>query len=128
LLKYILIINLLTCYSLANFNPFFNEEPKKVEVPLQAVEKPKVIIKEKVVYKKPVEKAKPIQAEYLGFISYKKNRFALINAEDRNFIVKNKDEISIGENIIKIINITDRVIKIKNKSTIQYINFSYKSR
>jgi hypothetical protein len=135
LFKYILFINILMLNLLANFNPFFVEEKKKVEVePKKEIEKqvikPKVIIKKVPIKVKKKEKPKPKQldADYIGYISYNGNNLAIITIGDKKFIVKRKDKLYVKDTIIHILSIDERVIKIKNDKSIQYISFSYKSK
>jgi hypothetical protein len=125
----IFIISICYCFSLANFNPFFIEESIK-EIKLKTI-KPKIEVKEKIVYikskpkiKKPKKIIPDLKINYLGFISYKKKTFALIEINKKKLIIKKYDKLSINNKIIKIISISDRLITIKNSNKIQYINFS----
>lgn len=104
----------------ASYNPFFSDTPKK-EVKQEPV---KTIVKE-VRVKKPIPKRQNAKITYFGFIESIKGKFALINFEDKNIIIRKNDSLYIGEQIFKVKKITSNSILLKDRySRPQMVYFS----
>ena len=93
----------------ASYNPFFQET--KVFIPkqqnIQKSTKP-------IVYK-PKPTRKNIQMTYFGFIHSKKGKFALVNFQNKNIIIRVNDSLYIDEQIFKIDKITSNYILLKDR-------------
>jgi hypothetical protein len=116
--KIFIIFFILPTLIYAAYNPFFsdNTQPKKEEK------------KEKVIYE---VKEKPIRTDikisYYGFVESDKGKFALINFDGKNIVLKQKDSIYIGEKVVKVVKLSSNYIVIKDgHNTPQTIYFSSK--
>lgn len=99
----------------AAYNPFFNnKQPKEVQSS-QAIEKhqePKVIIKE-ISIPKP---QRDIKMRYFGFVESSKGRFALVNFDKKNIVLKENDQLNINEWAFNILKITSNYILLTDKA------------
>ena len=117
-MKYILLLSIYYVTIFASYNPFFQEvksEPKK------QVSK-KVITN--TIYK-PRPSRKNIQMSYFGYIHTKKGKFALVNFQNQNIIIKSNDSLYIDEQIFKIKKVTSNYILLKDRyGRLQTVYFS----
>ena len=114
------IFFILPTFIYAAYNPFFSDEsapkPKEPEV--------------KVVYKEP--KPKPIRTNitisYFGFVESNKGKFALVNIGGKNIVLKQKDSLYIGEQVVQVVKLSSNYIVLKDGyNTPQTIYFSSKA-
>jgi len=104
----------------ASYNPFF-EENRQNKIQTFTTTK-------KVIYHKSKPKRKNINISYFGFIDSKKGKFALVNFQNQNIVVKKGDSLYLNEQIFKIIKITSSFILVKDRyNRPQSIYFSSKS-
>ena len=114
------IFFILPTFIYAAYNPFFSD----ISAPKQKKEQ-----EVKIVYKKP--EPKPIRTDikisYFGFIESNKGKFALVNIGGKNIVLKQKDSIYIGEQVVKVVKLSSNYIVLKDGyNTPQTIYFSSK--
>ncbi|MEA1955297.1 MAG: hypothetical protein U9N02_02245 [Campylobacterota bacterium] len=115
----IFILYILSVTIYASYNPFF-QETTKPKVQKQIFE-----TNTKKVYIKPKPKRKNINITYFGFIESKKGKFALVNFQNKNIVIRRNDSLYIDEQIFKIKKITSNYILIKDRySRLQTVYFS----
>jgi len=115
----ILIIIILYVEIFASYNPFFQEI--KVSVP----KKQNIHKTTKTIVYKPKPTRKNIQMTYFGFIHSKKGKFALVNFQNKNIIIRANDSLYIDEQIFKINKITSNYILLKDRyNRFQTVYFS----
>lgn len=103
----------------ASYNPFFNntESPKRKE------SETKIIIQQP----KPDIKRTDIQVSYFGFVESDKGKFALVKINGKNIVLKQKDSVYIGEQVVEVINLSSNYIILKDGDNApQTIYFSSK--
>jgi len=104
----IFFIIISTSMLFASYNPFFSGAKE--------IQTTKTISKQQtktIVYKK--QKRENLKIIYFGFVESKKGRFALINFQGKNIVIKTKDSLYTDENIYKIIKITSNLIVLKDR-------------
>ena len=106
----------------ASYNPFFQEDkPLKKQVHTFTQTK-------KVKTYKAKPKRKNIDISYFGFIHSNKGKFALINFQNQNIVIKKGDSLYTNEQIFKVSNITSNYIVVKDRyNRPQSIYFSSKA-
>ena len=70
----------------------------------------------KIIYKKPEinPKRTKITIVYFGFIESKNGKFALVKIKGKNIVLKQKDSIYIGEQVVKVIKLASNYIVLKD--------------
>jgi len=103
----------------ASYNPFF----KDIQTPAQIKKKPKVVY----LRAKPKPKRTDIDITYFGYIESKKGKFALISINKKNIVVKQKDSVYLGEQVVKVVKLSSNYIILKDGiNTPQTVYFSSK--
>ena len=115
------ILIILPTFIYAAYNPFFSDKnapkPKAPEV--------KVIIQKVKPKPKPIPTRQNANIAYIGFIESKKGKFALVNFDGKNIVIRKKDSLYLGERIFRVFKITSNSILIKDRySRSQTIYFS----
>ena len=105
----ILIFILSTTAIFASYNPFFEE----IKAPQKQIKVFKQT-KKNIVYK-PRPTRKNIVITYFGFIHSDKGKFALVNFQNKNIVIKKNDSLYIDEQIFKIKKITSNYILINDR-------------
>ncbi len=110
--KVFVIFAILPTFIYASYNPFFSDKtlPPKPVVQKQEV---KIIIQKP--KPKPIPKRQNIDMTYSGFIESTKGKFALVNFDGKNIVVKKDDSLYLNEKIFKISKITSNYILVSDK-------------
>ncbi|MCW8955019.1 MAG: hypothetical protein OQK48_08790 [Sulfurimonas sp.] len=113
------IFFILPTFIYAAYNPFFSD----TSAPKQKEPEVKIIYKEP----KPKPKRTDIKISYFGFIESNKGKFALVNIKGKNIVLKQKDSVYIGEQVVKVVKLSSNYIVLKDGyNTPQTIYFSSK--
>jgi len=123
-MQIIILLILTNILIFASYNPFFQDiKSTSITQSQKIIKKPK----KNIIYK-PRPTRKNIQLTYFGFIHSKKGRFALVNFQNQNIVIKKNDSLYDNANIFKIKKITSNYILINDKyHRTQTIYFSSKT-
>jgi hypothetical protein len=103
----------------ASYNPFFNN----IEAPTKKEQEVKIIVQKP----KPDIKRTDIQITYFGFVESDKGKFALVKINGKNIVLKQKDSVYIGEQVVEVISLSSNYIILKDGyNSPQTIYFSSK--
>lgn len=108
----------------AAYNPFFNVKPmKKQEEPIGEI---KTVQKQTQQLVKPqMKKKSDFKISYFGYLKTKKGSFALVEYENKTFVIKESDNIFLSSSKFKVVKIKTNAITLKREnSTYQNIYFS----
>jgi len=104
--KILSILLIIPTFIYASYNPFF----KDTQVPAHIKKKPKVIY----LRPKPKPKITDIDITYFGYIESKKGKFALISINKKSIVVKQKDSVYLGEQVVKVVKLSSNYIILKD--------------
>ncbi|MCF6339434.1 MAG: hypothetical protein L3J10_01620 [Sulfurimonas sp.] len=112
--KIFVILAILPTFIYASYNPFFSDKtlPPKPTVQKQEV---KIIIQKPKPKPKPIPTRQNINMTYSGFIESTKGKFALVNFDEKNIVIKKNDSLYLNEKIFKITKITSNYILVSDK-------------
>jgi len=111
--KIFVIFAILPTFIYASYNPFFSDKtlpPKPVKK-----QEVKIIIQKPKPKPKPIPKRQNIKMTYSGFIESTKGKFALVNFNGKNIVIKKDDSLYLNEKIFKIFKITSNYILIQDR-------------
>lgn len=108
----------------ALYNPFFTDLKK---------EKPITASQTKIIYKnyipKPKKKRQSLKITYFGFVESTKGKFALVNFNEKNIVIKKGNSLYLDDEVFKVVNITSNNIIFKDKySRVETVYFSSENR
>lgn len=103
----------------ANYNPFFSEPVKKVE------KSPPTLPKQPVqIVQKPSELS--VDAIYYGFVQTNRTNYALLESNNRSFVIGEGDSFYVDNQKIDIVRISSNQVLIRGANRYKTIYFSRK--
>lgn len=103
----------------SSYNPFFSDPT--AEQPQKKVE-PTPIAQQRI---KAIPDRKTLTMTYFGFVESQKGKFALVNLNEKNIIIRKDDSLYLDERILKVVKITSNYILLSDRySRNQTIYFS----
>jgi len=114
--KILILFLLIQTFSYASYNPFFSDEAPK--------QQPKRVGKT-VVKEIEVKPRQNIDITYFGFVESTKGKFALVNFNKKNIVIKQNDALYLNELIYKVKKITSNYILFSDRAgRMQSVYFS----
>lgn len=120
--KKLLLFAIVPLFVYASYNPFFSDDASQT--------RQRAPVKTVIEYVKPapVPQRKNIEMTYFGFVQSKKGRFALVNFNKKNIVIRQSDSLYLDEQIFKVQTITSNYILLSDRQNrVQSVHFSSKN-